>query len=456
MKNINILICSFLLAFGLQNVNAQCTNTCRVDFQNDGITNDGEGFFSDASYTDVNLTESGTQIADGNTPTASYSFDIFDSASGDCTLGTDGSDDLSITLTVEPVYDVYGGGVGSPGTGGAGRSFFIDGVGIKTITDFTSGEFVSTTGDVYCYTYEVTFGNPLQAQDAVARVTSINTAGQIFESASVVFLDGAGVPYGSATYNGFWNGAPGGSNGGTNGCSGTNSINIEADIYTTTGTGVVFAADPGSITTSAAPNTGTYCFPENGTSGSNNNYTVDATTDAGLMATDIVSGFVYTVCLEDVATTCGGDDLPTNGTTGNGQSTSDCNDPDGTAATNTAFTNTLSYVEVCNDAPCGYTADVAFTEVCGQFTIDVTNIIASGTTDDAVDGNVEYSIDGGTNWIAYTAGTQLPADGSALLVQLVDPSDISCTSEVFNGNAPIGTTPNTPVFVPNGTTTTAP
>lgn len=343
---------------GLETKAQSCDNVCRIDFQNDGAPVDGEGFFTDASYTDVDANESGTQIADGNTPAASYSFDVFDAASGDCSLGTDGVDDIAINLTVEPVFDVYGGGVGSPGTGGDGRSFFIDGVGIKTLTDFTNGAFVSTTGDVYCYTYEITYTNPLEAQDAVARVTSINTAGQIFESASLVFLDGSGSPYGTATYNGFWNGAPGGSNGGTNGCNGTNAINVEADIYTVTGTGVVTAADPGSITTSEAPNEGTYCFPENGSSGPNNNYTVDADTDAGLNPTDLVSGFVYTICLEDVATTCGGDDLPTNGTPTNGQSTSDCNDPDGTAATNTAFTNTLSYTNICNRAVCNPVAPV--------------------------------------------------------------------------------------------------
>lgn len=439
---------------------------CRVDFQNDGTGTEGDAFFSDASYTDVNTTYNpsgeSVQIADGNTPTVTYSFDIFDPASGDCNTAQDGIDDLTLTLTVLPVFDPYGGGVGTPGTGGADRHFYLDGVGIKTETAPQFGppgnSFVSTTGDTYCYEYQIKYTTPQVAADAIARVTSINTGGQAFESANIIFLDAACAPYGVANYNGFWNGAPIGSNGGTN----NTMINVEADVWTDAGgvdaelqPGVFVAASTGTVDVGNLGNGGSACFPESGASGPDNNATVNANADAGLAPTDVVTGFIYTVCLEDVATTEGGDDLPTNG--GAGTSTSDCTDPDGTGATNTAFVNTLSYTELCNQEPCGYTFDVAAVESCGVFTLDVTNIVGTGAADPTTTEAYTISVNGTAIATGVTGTSQtmisdasFVADGTTTFDVTVElASDATCISDPITITAPVGQVPSCGTFPAN-------
>ncbi len=468
-KNLQLLLFITLSFFCVQNSWSQCSNMCRVDLQNDNSADPtGEGFFDNSSFTDVNASYNpageDVQIADGNTPTATYSFDIFNQTSGDCNTATDGVDDVTMTFTVLPVFDPYGGGVGTPGTGGQDRYFYHDGVGVKTATAFNFGppgnSFVSTTGDTYCYEYRVEYTTPQIASDAVVRVTSINTAGQAFESANVIFLNGAGNPYGVANYQGFWNGAPIGSNGGTN----NTMINAEADIWVDgSGTnaelqpGVFVAADPNSIDAGQGTNGGSACFPENGSSGTDNNETVEADTDSGLNATDIVTGFIYTVCLEDVATTEGGDDLPTNG--GAGTSSSDCTDPDGIAATNTQFLNTLSYFELCNTEPCDYTYNIATTESCGEFTINITGITGVGSADpvtsEAYDvlvngANVLTNVTGTSQMISMIGGSPLTADGSTTYsVEIRNNSDNTCISDPVMFTAPNGVLPNCGTFPAN-------
>jgi len=432
-----LMLSMLLLVISIGMASAQCTNICELDFQNDNEADPtGNGFF----------TSSDGFIADGNSPTATLAYDVFDLASGDCNTAPDGITDITLTLTIEPVFDAYGLAVGQAGTGGTAREIFFDGVGIKTRTDFEqspangSGNtgFASTTGDVYCYTYNVTYGTAQLASDVEVQLSSINTAGQIFESANLIFLDAGGAPYGTAMYNGFYDVAAGGvPGGGSNGC-GTNVVN--ATPWTTTGS-VFLAASTGSITTSVAPNTGTYCFPEEGTSGPNNgggagiSVNGDDPTEGGLASTDIVSGFIYTVCLEDIAVNCSGtNNLSTNLP---GGSTNDCSDPAGTNATNTNFVNTLSHVDLCNgSAPivCNLTASVNATDV-------TCNGDADGTaTATPSGGTVPYSylwsnagttamisgLSGGTYTVTITDDNNCTAVGSAIVNEpaVVDPPTV--------------------------------
>ena len=436
-KTANAVLQALTLMFAVlissTTLQAQCSNVCEVDFQNDNSSNPtGEGYFDNNSFVDVNTSSSSVQIADGNTPSASYMFDIFDQSSGDCNTATDGIIDLTITLKVLPVFDPYGGGVGSPGTGGVDRNFFHDGVGIKTETDFTGGSFVSTTGDTYCYEYQVKYGTPQLAADAEANITSINTAGQVFESANLIFLDASCIPYGTANYQGFWNGAPIGSNGGTN----NTIINAEPQMWVDASgadaelqAGVFVAADPNSIDAGQGTNGGTACFPENGSSGTDNNSVVDADTDAGLMPSDIVTGFVYTICLEDVATTEAGDDLPTNGV---GPASINCTEPVGTNATNTVFTNTLSHVDLCNTAPCGFPEPtITLEEDCGVFNIVIGTIDESMASGNGATVTYATSATGPFPGAAVTGMEGITAGGTTQYwIYIADNDDADC-NETF-------------------------
>lgn len=127
-------------------------------------------------------------------------------------------------------------------------------------------------------------------------------------------------------------------------------------------------------------------------------------------------------------------------------------DGDGLTSVNSPPSGSFSGISGCFAEACAVTGDVAFTESCGTYTIDVTNVDETGASGTGF--SIEYSTDGGATWIAYTAGDLLAADSAALLVQLVDAADATCTNTVFDGNAPTGSVPNVPVFVPNGATTT--
>ncbi len=410
MKKLNFLL-TIALCFGtVQLAFGQCTSPCNIDLQNDGT------FFNPTPFTDIASGADIDIVAGQAQPTLTgQMFDILDAASTTCGVAADGMNDYTVNFELESYFDVYGGNtIATNPTGNDAGHYIIHGAtgfqgsnatGTNTSTTNTS------TGDVSCYNIEICFDAPQDAQDVNVEMTSINTAGESFESTSVVFADASCTPYGTATYNGFWNGTPQGSNGGTN----TTMINVEADMYTTTGTGVFIAADPGIIDVTDPT------MPVAATDGPNNDATINAATDAGLNATDQVGGFVFRVCLEDVATTAVDDE---------------------STSSSTSFTSTLNSFDVCLDADveCSYTADVAFTESCGNFTIDVTNIVPVGTA--TASPNIEYSTDGGTIFTAYMAGATLPADGvTSYIIRLVDAADASCFTDVATMTAPAGTTP---------------
>lgn len=348
----------------------QCTNDCQIDL---GSSDPYVSFSGDI-----------TNDVTGNEMT-SQSVDILD-GSTTCGLATDGSNDFTFNFTTEEYFDVYGGNTIATGAGSSTRDIKQSSSGLSgnNVAGTNSSTTNTSTGDVSCYSIEVIYAIAQQAQDVDIELSSINTKGESFESSSVIFYDATGSPYGSAGYNGFWNGVPQGSGTGTN----STNVNVEANIYTVSGSGVFVAADPIAVDI-ANPMT-----PVAGADGPNNSTTISADgtysvggINAGLNPSDLVGGFIFRVCLEDVATTSSADESTT---------------------TSTAFTSTLNSfttcLDTCPDGVASFTAPpvvVSSESTCEADGITLSGgIIAVPATSCPTGSTIEYSLDG-----FATAGT---------------------------------------------------
>lgn len=226
--------------------------------------------------------------------TATASFDLYSgtSATG-VAVGTDGVNDLTLSLSILSGEDPYGGGVIDP-LKGVTHDVRQVSSGIQgSIPVNASSANNSSTGDVHGYSVRVQFADHLvlEADDFQVLLNSSNTTGSRFESTAIVFEDESGVAFGAADYNGFWNGAPQGSNGGTN------TTLVNSAPYTVTGNGVWLAAATTTVDISDSE------LPTTGTSSLLDSFDPVAGEDAGLSSGTRVGGFTWTVRLEDVATT---------------------------------------------------------------------------------------------------------------------------------------------------------
>lgn len=136
----------------------------------------------------------------------------------------------------------------------------------------------------------------------------------------------------------------------------------------------------------------------------------------------------------------------------------DC-DGDGDTGVGTNPSGSFAGIDGCFAVPCGYTFDVATTEVCGEFTIDITNIVGEGDADPAASTLYDVIINGvtvltgvsGTSQLAIGGTPPFIADGSttySIVLQLN--SDPTCASAPLDIIAPSGTNPSIPTFIPNG------
>lgn len=133
----------------------------------------------------------------------------------------------------------------------------------------------------------------------------------------------------------------------------------------------------------------------------------------------------------------------------------DC-DGDGDTGVGSNPSGSFSGIDGCFTPPvepCGFTFDVVTNESCGEFTIDITNVMLLGPA--TAPGTFEVSTDGGLTFSSFMPGvTVFPADGTTMfIVRLIDSVDATCISDPQTTTAPAGTSPNVPVFVPNNPTT---
>jgi hypothetical protein len=139
----------------------------------------------------------------------------------------------------------------------------------------------------------------------------------------------------------------------------------------------------------------------------------------------------------------------------------DC-DLDGDNGVGTNPSGSFAGISGCFAAPCGYSYDVATDEVCGEFTIDITNIVGTGAADPITMEAYDIIINGNSVLTGVTGNQQLSIAGSpafvadgvstySIVLQLT--SDATCQSAPLNITAPAGTRPNVPTFIPNNPTT---
>ncbi len=415
------MIVVFLLP---ENGFSQCTNVCEIDFQNDGTFYNPSPFEDVTSGTDIDI------VAGASGPTLTgFMSDVFDPSSTSCAYATGNGNDFTIDFEIEPYFDVYTGAttapsVLNPGTGNDtnsnGRFIVHDGTGFKGQNSTNDGTVNGTsTGDVSCYNISVCFTSPQQAQNVTVNTTSINTAGESYESASVIFLDASCNPYGTAVYNGFWATDPLGSNGGTNTTTPNNAggSTTSGSIYTTTGTGVFVAADIETVDITDPYN------PIAAMSSTTNNSDPNASTDAGLAPTALVGGFVYRVCLEDIAVTD--------------------NENEETTA-NTSFTSTLNgfniCLDICPDGLADATAPVAIVTSESTCAADGTTlsggVIAAPATSCPTGSTLEYSVVSGTTW-----STTLPVYDQATAVTVMTRCVCDNDADVISMEGSVTTVP---------------
>ena len=288
---------------------------CNLDF---GSTSGGFTFSTVSGIDIVNGASSGANA------TSTQSFNVWDEASTPINCTTPGvSNDLSFDFEILHAFDIYEVDGVIDQYAGSTHDIIQSTSGLRgSIPMGNSGTNETSVGDVRGYKITVNFANYLSinASDVTVNLTSVNTAGRGFESASVVFLDDSGMPYGTTTYNGYYGS-------GSSGASTDGSCTAPAPgiPWSTTGTGVYTAGSTGSVLLDPM-NT---CNAIGGSNGPNDSQDVEAAADAGLNPTDKVSGFVFTVYLEDIAPSSA---------------------PGAETSTSTSFTSTLNGVAISSIA----------------------------------------------------------------------------------------------------------
>ena len=251
----------------------------------------------------VNASTSGANLNAGP-----FAFDIFDLSAcpTSITEGTDMVNDISIEFEIITGFDPYGGVVLDP-SGGVTHQIQQSNSGFTgAIPRGNSGANQSSTGDTHGYCITVKFTDPeicIKAEDYTVLLNSVNTAGEAWESASLVFSDQSCTPYGTATYAGYYSVPPTGVPGGS-----TMPI-VNTNPYTVTGTGVYLAANTSTTDITNIFN------PVASTNVMSDGFDPNASADAGLGACDLIGGFQFCVHLEDVAATANDGDETTTSTT---------------------------------------------------------------------------------------------------------------------------------------------
>ena len=289
---------------------------CNLDFGT------GKGF----TFSKVNSTDIVNGSSSGANATSSQSFDIWDETTGSCST-PGGVDDVTIDFEIFSTVDQYNPGDIIDLWAGGSHEITQSSSGLRGFIPLGSAAAAETTsGDVRCYSITVTFAPhvDITADEIIVNMNSVNTVGAVFETASLVFLDAlsapANSPFGSATYNGFYGvGSAGPSTDGT--CT---SIAPTTTVYSEVGPGVFTMANTGTVDLTLP------CDPTGGSSSPLDGKDVNAHTDTGLPANAQIGGFVYKVCLEDVA----GSTAPLDETT-----------------TSTGFSSTLNSISIVDPLP---------------------------------------------------------------------------------------------------------
>jgi len=241
---------------------------------------------------------SGIIVENGGTQTATISYNIWDETTGAC--GSGGINDMTVTFQTINTFDTYGG-TAVHTTNGTNYKIEYTSSGFRgTLPHGNIAATRSSPGDVRCYKISVDFASHISnivASDFEVDLTSVNTGGTAFESMALIFKDRSDIPYGSATYAGYYQMNPGNTHPGiVTACPNAPPLpNISSSPWFTSGIGVyIAAANSVNINTNS-------CTPATGTSGTNDDADILAS-NTGLSANAGIGGFEYTLCLENVGT----------------------------------------------------------------------------------------------------------------------------------------------------------
>lgn len=407
MKKLRLLFMA-VLCFGVAHfVNAQCVT---VD----------EGDFAD-------LCVEANEAAPNSGPQMSNTLDVWDLAGN--TPGTDGTADIQLTLeavvnnpnangTCDDGDFAMGGCIGGAGALGGSSDY----------GNTQSDDCVCESGYI-CVTIDLINGFSAEAGAFDLAVTSSNGS-----------TEGVEATFGYVTAGTDAAGAP------LTNLPTVNLANIatfcNAEYLSTSISAHVGATGPGTFAVDQPTGISNNCATTPGQGGEdtgsgdnpNDNTNIQAVSpNVGLAATDVITQFKLVYYVSNVSGT-------------------DC-DMDGDTGVGTSPSSSWKDIEICPPPPpCGFTADVALTEFCGVFDIEVTNVVAQDAGQTSFD--IEYSTDNGASWTSASTGNalpvaapialdvNLPADGTtSYLIRLVDGTDTACNDEFGPLTAPAGNTP---------------
>ena len=162
MRVFKILIMPFLavLLLSENGWGQSCDNSCQIDL----------------GSSDSFVSFSGDITNDNGNETASHTIDVHDGTTTGCPSTADGTDDYEFNFITEEYFDVYGGNTIASGTGSVTRDITQSGSGLRgnNRTDNGTAATTTSTGDASCYSIEVIYNTPQEAQYVDVEMTSIN------------------------------------------------------------------------------------------------------------------------------------------------------------------------------------------------------------------------------------------------------------------------------------------
>jgi hypothetical protein len=243
---------------------------------------------------------SGLIVESGGLQNTTLSYNLWDETTGMCN-SAGGVADMTVNFEIIETFDAYGG---TPvhTTNGTNYRVEYSSTGFRgTLPHGNIAATRSSPGDVRCYKITVDFAshvNNITAGDFEVDLTSVNTGGTAFESSAIAFKDRSGVPYGSFSYNGYYqlNPPPNTHPGVVAACPNVPPLpNTSGSPWNVSGPGVYTAS---SNTVNISANS---CNPAGGTSGTPDNADILASS-TGLASNAGIGGFIFQVCLENVGT----------------------------------------------------------------------------------------------------------------------------------------------------------
>ena len=245
---------------------------------------------------DLNGNDAILDAASDTSLTTVVTFDIYDEVSEICQI-PGGMDDIEVTLQLLTTQDQYGHSFLDTLAGEEHR-LLQESDGLMLELPFgSSATSESSTADTRGLIFKVEFAAHIGifADQFSVDLADVNSTGEVFESAAVVFYNEYKIPYDTIVYNGFFQDS--------SDLSGNCNLNPMGSAWETTGDGIgSFFLDSLNRIDPTDP-----CNPLPGTS-TKDTLSVRAVEDAGIDPTAYIGGFEVIIIAEDIASPSTRDD----------------------------------------------------------------------------------------------------------------------------------------------------